>query len=89
VDADLPKPVCDHRDLGINAEHVGLPDSNISWIRLHARCNICGVRMVFRCQGAALGLSPDSVARWDDDKELRLPFLPEGEAPIFKKAKAG
>lgn len=73
---------CPHSDLHFHLNNAHFGNTNLHYLEIKARCNICGVDMVF--QGVPVGMVPDRPAASADGKELRLPFLAEGEELVGK-----
>lgn len=70
---------CPHSDLHFDLNHVHLADSNVHYLEVKARCNICEKQMVFR--GLPLGLSPAQPTGSLGGDEVRLPFIGQDEEP--------
>ena len=68
---------CPHSYLHFHLNNACFGGTNLHYLELTARCQICGCDMVF--PGWPMGSSPDHPAISPDGKELRIPFLGEGE----------
>ncbi len=68
---------CPHSDLHFTLNNSGFGDTNLHYLEITARCKICGADIVWR--GVSMGMGPDRPGISPDGKELRLPFLAEGE----------
>lgn len=68
---------CGHSDLHFHLNNVRFGNTNIHYLEVTARCNVCAVDMVFR--GLPAGLSPDQATSSLDGKTASIPFLGEGE----------
>lgn len=65
----------EHLGLTLNVQHFG--DSNIKYLEVKARCNVCGRPAQFR--GTTVGLSPTEPTIGLDGEEAIFPFLFAGE----------
>lgn len=74
---------CPHTDVHFNIHHQGFTDSNVNYLEITAICNICQIPMVFR-GNMPLGVTPAHPTVSLDGREIRLPFLGEGEKPEGK-----
>jgi len=81
---------CPHSDLHFHLNNVGASDTNLHYLEITAKCSICDIDMVFR--GGLMGISPNHPTCSVDGKEMRIPFLGEGEeltgSPIGYSIKA-
>jgi hypothetical protein len=68
---------CPHSDIHYHLNHHRSGDTNLMYLEITAKCSICNGDMAFR--GAPMGSSPNHPAMSPDGKEMRLPFLCEGE----------
>jgi hypothetical protein len=80
--ADQPRPAgassqCPHTALHFHLNNATFGDSNLHYLEVTITCTVCGIDMLFR--GVPAGLSPDHPTASIDGKELRLPFIGEGE----------
>ena len=67
---------CPHSDLHFHLNNASFGNTNLHYLEVTAKCTICGTSMVFR---GPTGIGPDQPACSLDGKEIRLPFLGEGE----------
>jgi hypothetical protein len=72
---------CPHSDLHFNLNNAAFGNTNLHYLEITAKCTICGTSMVF-C--GPTGMGPDQPACSLDGKEIRLPFLAEGEELVGK-----
>lgn len=73
---------CPHPDVHIDLNHQMMGDSNIHYLEVKVRCQVCNAPMIFR--GMPFGVSPDRPTMAVDGTEVILPFLGEGEKPAGK-----
>lgn len=72
---------CPHSDLHFNLNNAAFGNTNLHYLEISAKCTICNIEMVFR---GPTGMSPEFPACSLDGKEIRLPFLGDGETLIGK-----
>lgn len=68
---------CPHSDLHFHLNNACIGDTNIHYLEITARCNICQADMEFR--GMPWGSSPHQPTMSPDGKEARIPFTGAGE----------
>jgi hypothetical protein len=73
---------CPHSDLDFDIHVTGMVDSNVSHLRLRARCKICNKRMRLS-RGLNMGCSSKFPTRDSEEGGLgvMLPMLAEDEEP--------
>jgi hypothetical protein len=73
---------CHHPDLHFHLNHVCMADTNVHYLEVTAKCNVCDAPMLFR--GCPLGLTPAHPTASLGGDEIRLPMIAEGEEPTGK-----
>lgn len=75
---------CPHSDVHIHINHATSGDTNVAYLELSAKCNLCAKDMEFRC--SAYGSSPNEPMVSVDQLEIRLPMIGQGEEVTGKPA---